>query len=211
MGVGGAHDRRPSFEIPLPALHAATEGFWPTALVEGSVTPVSIGAIAGGCVGGNPSLSLGNGAVARARDQQDRRDAPGGPRSGTLTLTSASIERHPFSESLFKTLKYGSGFPDRFGSLFAAREFMDRFTNWYNHEHRHTGIGDAYSPADVHFGLTADKAADRRSVLTAAHEQHPQRFGTTVAPKILDLPDAVWINQPDHDDATNEQTETAAA
>nr|THJ65898.1 hypothetical protein EU244_28695 [Rhodococcus qingshengii] len=87
---------------------------------------------------------------------------------------------------------------------------MDSFTNWYNHEHRHTRIG-LHTPADVHFGLAADKAADRRSVLAAAREQHPHRFGTTIAPKILNLTDAVWINQPDHDDATNEQTETAAA
>nr|THJ67638.1 transposase [Rhodococcus qingshengii] len=111
---------------------------------------------------------------------------------------------------MFKTLKYGPEFPERFGSLFAAREFMDSFTNWYNHEHRHTRIG-LHTPADVHFGLAADKAADRRSVLAAAREQHPHRFGTTIAPKILNLTDAVWINQPDHDDATNEQTETAAA
>ncbi|OYD61001.1 integrase-like protein [Rhodococcus sp. OK302] len=92
---------------------------------------------------------------------------------------------NPFSESLFKTLKYGPEFPERFGSLFAAREFMDSFTNWYNYEHRHTGIG-LHTPADVHFGLAAGKAADRRSVLTAAREQHPHRFGTKVAPRILD-------------------------
>ena len=66
--IGGDHRRCPSSEIPLPATHAATEDFWPTTLVEGSETPVSIGAIAGGCVGGNPGLSLWNGAEARARD-----------------------------------------------------------------------------------------------------------------------------------------------
>ena len=93
---------------------------------------------------------------------------------------------NPFSESLYKTLKYGPEFPDRFGSLFAAREFMDSFTNWYNHEHRHTRIG-LHTPADVHFGLAAGKVADLRGVLAAAREQHPHRFGTTVAPKILDL------------------------
>ena len=39
---------------------------------------------------------------------------------------------------------------------------MDTFTHWYNHEHRHTGIG-LHTPADVHFGLATDKAADRRT------------------------------------------------
>ncbi len=66
--IGGAHDRCLSSEIPLPATQAATEDFWPTTLVEGSGTPISIGAIAGGCVGGNPGLSLWNGAGALARD-----------------------------------------------------------------------------------------------------------------------------------------------
>lgn len=95
---------------------------------------------------------------------------------------------NPYSESLFKTLKYGPEFPERFGSLSEARQFMDSFTNWYNHERRHTGIG-LHTPADVHYGLASDKAADRRVVLTDARARHPHRFGTTHAPKILDLPD----------------------
>lgn len=102
---------------------------------------------------------------------------------------------NPYSESLFKTLKYGPEFPERFGSLCEARQFMELFAHWYNHEHRHTGIG-LHTPADVHFGLATDKAAERRSVLTDARARHPHRFGTTHAPKILDLPDTAWINQP---------------
>ena len=85
---------------------------------------------------------------------------------------------------------------------------MDTFTNWYNHEHRHTGIG-LHTPADVHFGLAIDKAGDRRTVLTDAHIRHPHRFGTTHAPKILDLPDTAWINRPAED--TTQETDTTAA
>lgn len=81
---------------------------------------------------------------------------------------------------------------------------MDSFTQWYNHEHRHTGIG-LHTPADVYYGLAAAKAADRRSVLAAARARHPDRFATTTPPKILDLPGTVWINQP------TEETDTAAA
>ncbi|MFF1555782.1 hypothetical protein ACFVX3_32700 [Rhodococcus erythropolis] len=84
MEIRGEHARRPSSEIPLPARHAATEDFWPTTLVEGSGTPVPIGAIAGGCVGGNPGLSLGNGAEACSRDLlpgQGRASTDGGGRS----------------------------------------------------------------------------------------------------------------------------------
>ena len=47
----------------------------------------------------------------------------------------------PFSEAWFKTLKYAPVFPDRFGSLQHARTFIDEFTQHYNHDHHHTGIG----------------------------------------------------------------------
>jgi transposase InsO family protein len=49
---------------------------------------------------------------------------------------------NPYSESLFKSLKYGPEFPERFGSLCEARQFMDTFTNWYNHEHRFLGLAE---------------------------------------------------------------------
>ncbi len=115
---------------------------------------------------------------------------------------------NPYSESLFKMLKYGPEFPECFGSLCDARQFMDIFTNWYNHEHRHTRIG-LHTPADVHFGLATDKAAERRAVLADARARHPHRFGTVGTPKILDLPDAAWINRPAQD--TTEEPVTAAA
>lgn len=114
---------------------------------------------------------------------------------------------NPFSEALFKTLKYGPEFPERFRSLTEARQFMDSFTGWYNHEHRHTGIG-LHTPADVHYGLATGKAEDRRGVLDAARARHPHRFGTTTPPKILALPDTVWINRPADD---TQQTDTTAA
>lgn len=103
---------------------------------------------------------------------------------------------NPYSESLFKTLKYGPAFPERFGSIHHARQFMDSFVTWYNHEHRHTGIG-LHTPADVHFGLASQKAAERSTVLADARRTHPERFGASGrAPKILDLPTEAWINKP---------------
>jgi len=71
------------------------------------------------------------------------------------------------------------------------------------------GIG-LHTPADVHYGLATAKAADRRTVLADARDRHPHRFGTTnTVPKILDLPDTVWINRPVQD-ATQETDTTAA-
>jgi putative transposase len=114
---------------------------------------------------------------------------------------------NPFSESLFKTLKYGSGFPDRFESLSDARVFMDGFTQNYNHHHRHSGLG-LHTPAAVHYGLAAAKAADRRAVLDEARTRHPHRFTTTTAPKILNLPDIIYINQPTQNPGTDKETTT---
>ncbi|MGW2435097.1 transposase, partial [Streptomyces sp. NPDC001640] len=48
---------------------------------------------------------------------------------------------NPYSESQFRTTKYAADYPERFDSLAHAREWMDAFTTYYNHDHRHSGIG----------------------------------------------------------------------
>lgn len=103
---------------------------------------------------------------------------------------------NPYSESWFKTLKYAPAFPERFGSLGDARAFMDCFVAGYNHGHHHAGIG-LHTPADVHYRITDQVAATRGATLTAARAAHPERFTTDRDPKILDLPQTAWINQPD--------------
>lgn len=108
---------------------------------------------------------------------------------------------NPYSESLFKTMKYLPVFPERFSSLAAAREFMDEFVHAYNHHHRHTGIG-LHTPADVHYGLADAVDAQRDQALAAARAAHPERFGrsTPARPKILDRDNTAWINRPDDDE-----------
>ena len=93
-------------------------------------------------------------------------------------------------------MKYLPVFPERFGSLGDARGFMDRFVNAYNHEHHHTGIG-LHTPADVHYGHATTVAADRAAALAAARLAHPERFASGTDPKILELPESAWINQPE--------------
>ena len=102
---------------------------------------------------------------------------------------------NPYSESWFKTLKYAPRFPTGFHSIHHARDFMDEFVAWYNHEHRHSGIG-LHTPADVFYGLAADKDTQRRTVLADARAQHPHRFTGQTAPKIIDLPGTAAINPP---------------
>lgn len=106
---------------------------------------------------------------------------------------------NPYSEAWFKTLKYAPVFPDRFASLADARTFMTNFVTWYNHAHRHSGIG-LHTPADIHHGRHHTVRAHREDTLAAARAAHPERFSTTrLLPKILDLPEQVWINKPDQE------------
>lgn len=102
---------------------------------------------------------------------------------------------NPFSESAFKTLKYRPGFPDRFGSEQDARAHCRRFFDWYNHEHRHGGLG-LCTPNQVHRGLAVETRDRRAAILDAAFLAHPERFprGRPVPPS---LPTEVWINKPE--------------
>lgn len=117
---------------------------------------------------------------------------------------------NPFSEAWFKTLKYAPVFPDRFGSLQHARAFLGEFVQFYNHEHHHIGIG-LHTPADVHYGLSADTDRRRRQTLAAARAATPNRFAGNADPKILDLPKAAWINPPITQTEDQEKEPTTAA
>jgi putative transposase len=101
---------------------------------------------------------------------------------------------NPYSESQFRTMKYRPEFPDRFGSIQDSRAFCQRFFQWYNEEHRHSGIA-LLTPAVVHFGETQAVLAQRQSVLDAAYRAHPNRF-VRQPPRPLPLPSEAWINKP---------------
>jgi putative transposase len=101
---------------------------------------------------------------------------------------------NPYSEAQFKTLKYRPEFPGRFGSIEDGRAFCRRFFQWYNHEHRHSGIG-FHTPADVHFGHAGLAQLERTRVLQAAYAAHPERF-VRQAPVPPPLPGPAWINKP---------------
>ena len=101
---------------------------------------------------------------------------------------------NPFSESQFKTMKYRPEFPDRFGSIQDGRSFCTRFFNWYDNEHRHSGIA-MLTPADVHYGHAQRRIEQRAAALLDAFEKHPERF-VNKCPEPRKLPEAVWINPP---------------
>ena len=82
---------------------------------------------------------------------------------------------NPYSEAQFKTLKYCPAFPGRFGSIEDANAFCGQFFDYYNREHRHSGIG-MHTPATVHDGTVAAIHARRIATLNAAFLAHPERF-----------------------------------
>jgi putative transposase len=108
---------------------------------------------------------------------------------------------NPYSEAQFKTLKYRPGFPARFDSIEHARAFCREFFGWYNHEHRHSGIG-LMTPATVHYSRAEQTHATRASALDAAYARTPERF-IRRAPTPPPVPVAAWINKPNHKEAAH--------
>ena len=101
---------------------------------------------------------------------------------------------NPYSEAHFKTRKYRPEFPEGFGSIEDARAFCRAFFDWYNRQHRHSGIA-MMTPHDVHHGLV-DKIVERRAeTLARARQHHPERFVQRIPPAPR-RPSAAWINPP---------------
>ncbi len=101
---------------------------------------------------------------------------------------------NPYSEAQFKTMKYRPDYPKRFGSIEDARNWAREFFCWYNDRHHHSGIG-LLPPAVVHYGNAVAHREQRMDVLGTAFAAHPERF-VRGAPKLPQLPTAVWINKP---------------
>ncbi len=101
---------------------------------------------------------------------------------------------NPYSESQFKTLKYHPSFPGQFGSLEDARLFLRHFFDWYNDEHRHSGVA-MMTPKDVHIGKADEIIRKRQETMNRAYSLHPERF-VKGQPKLKPLSREVWINKP---------------
>jgi putative transposase len=99
---------------------------------------------------------------------------------------------NPYSESLFRTLKYTPAYPAKpFVSLAAARQWVQAFGWWYNEGHRHSGIRFV-TPAERHGGHQRKILANRQTIYTEAKRQHPERWSGAIrnwAPA-----GAAWLN-----------------
>lgn len=101
---------------------------------------------------------------------------------------------NPYSESQFKTLKYHASFPKRFGFIEDTRKYLQKWFDWYNNEHKHSGI-QMLSPMDVHMNRHHQILKKRRKVLAKAYAKNPKRFPGGM-PTIPSLKREVWINKP---------------
>ena len=83
---------------------------------------------------------------------------------------------NPYSEALFRTLKYRPSFPSRpFADIAAAIAWVERFVDWYNTKHLHSAI-KFVTPDDRHFGRHHKILSARSRVYDAARRRHPERW-----------------------------------
>jgi putative transposase len=121
------------------------------------------------------------------KDQLVLHSDNGGPMKGATMLATleklgvaASFSRprvsndNPYSESLFKTLKYCPKYPDRFEDLIESKRWMIMFVDWYNH-HQHSGI-KFVTPNERHLGLDIEILRKRKEVYEEAKLRYPSRW-----------------------------------
>ncbi len=83
---------------------------------------------------------------------------------------------NPFSESLFKTLKYCPEYPKKpFISLENAYVWVFKFVNWYNNKHLHSGI-KFVTPASRHEKRDHIILENRKKVYEKAKAKNPHRW-----------------------------------
>lgn len=140
----------------------------------------------------------------------------GGPMKGATMLATlqrlgvvTSFSRpgvsddNPYSEALFRTLKYCPEYPSTgFATVVDARAWCARFVEWYNHDHQHSGIGYV-APAQRHAGEDVAILAARKAVYERARSRHPARWASR--PRAWDRPATVILN-PENGSATDRVT-----
>lgn len=99
---------------------------------------------------------------------------------------------NPYSESLFRTLKYRPKYPTNgFADLSEARKWVQKFVHWYNHAHLHSGI-NFLTPYQRHNGLDIVTMERRIKTYQEAKRRHPERWSRSI--RDWSLPEYVALN-----------------
>ncbi len=110
---------------------------------------------------------------------------------------------NPYSESLFKTLKYSAGYPRSFNSIEEARKWVSNFVDWYNNEHRHSGI-KFVTPMQRHYGEDKVLLEKRKETYKQAQQKNPGRWSKNI--RNWDWIEDVYLNP----DRLQDQQQNAA-
>ena len=85
-----------------------------------------------------------------------------------------------YAEALFRTAKYCPLWPELpFDTLEEARDWVNRFVAWYNHEHRHSAL-KFVTPAQRHTGQADALLAKRTELYEAARARNPERWSRNI-------------------------------
>ena len=83
---------------------------------------------------------------------------------------------NPYSESLFRTVKYCPSWPKQwFSNIGEARKWVARFVAWYNNEHRHSQI-KFVTPNQRHTGLDLEILKQRKDLYQMKKKENPMRW-----------------------------------
>lgn len=90
-----------------------------------------------------------------------------------------------YAEALFRTAKYCPLWPERpFDTLEQARNWVNSFVAWYNHEHRHSAL-KFVTPAQRHTGQAEELLRKRIELYEAARARHPERWSGNIRNWVL--------------------------
>jgi len=100
---------------------------------------------------------------------------------------------NPYSESLFKTIKYHYTYPEEpFSSLCEARLWVTNFVRWYNEEHKHSAI-KFVTPMQRHDGLDKAILENRKRVIEQAKKKSPERWNGRTTRNLTPI-NTVYLN-----------------
>lgn len=103
---------------------------------------------------------------------------------------------NPYSESLFRTLKYRPDYPEHpFSGLIAARDWVSIFVEWYNKEHLHSAI-KFITPEQRHLGKDEGILRHRKEVYQQAKSKNPNRWSGEI--RNWDVVAEVYLNPENH-------------
>lgn len=129
--------------------------------------------ISEGCIDQPPVLHSDNGAPMKSLTLRAKMHDLGITASRSRPRVSND---NPYSEALFKTVKYCPQWPKQgFSTLEESQAWLEDFKVWYNEEHFHSGI-HFVAPKDRHELKDQQILSHREKVYTDAKNKRPERW-----------------------------------